>query len=319
MQGIDPIRPVAVYAGESAGRYGFTGGHPFSQDRQEVFLRALREQELDKHVLLLNAAPARETDLFLFHDPYYVEFVRDRCARDGGYLDLGDTPAEAHVYAAALAVIGNTLAAAEAVAQQRLARAFVPIGGLHHAARDRASGFCVFNDIGVAIETLRQQHGIERVAYIDIDAHHGDGVFYAYENDPDIYIADIHQDGRSLFPGTGHAHESGKGEAEGTKLNLPLSAGAGSAAFRAAWDRAESFIDAAEPELIILQCGADALAGDPLTALGLEADDHGYATARLVALANRHAGGRLLALGGGGYDRPNLAAAWSAVVAALLH
>lgn len=318
MQGIDPIRPVAVYAGEAAARYGFTGGHPFGQDRQDVFLRALQEQQLDGRVLMLNAKAAREADLFLFHDPYYVEFVRDRCARDGGYLDMGDTPAEAHIHAAALAVVGNTLAAAEAVMERRLARAFVPIGGLHHAARDRAAGFCVFNDIGVAIEMLRQQHGIQRIAYVDIDAHHGDGVFYAYEDDPDIYIADIHQDGRSLFPGTGHAHEAGKGEADGTKLNLPLPAGAGSEAFRDAWDRAESFINAAEPEFIILQCGADALAGDPLTALDLQASDHGYATKRLVEIANCHAGGRLLALGGGGYDRPNLAAAWSAVVASLL-
>lgn len=318
MQGIDPISPVAVYAGEASAQYGFTGGHPFGQDRQAVFLRALQEQELDKRILLLNARPAREADLFLFHDPYYVEFVRDRCARDGGYLDMGDTPAELHIHAAALAVVGNTLAAAEAVAERRLARAFVPIGGLHHAARDRAAGFCVFNDIGVAIETLRQQHGVQRIAYVDIDAHHGDGVFYAYQNDPDIFIADIHQDGRSLFPGTGHAFETGGGEAAGTKLNLPLPAGAGSSAFREAWDRAESFIEAARPEFIILQCGADALAGDPLTALGLDASDHGYATARLAALADRHAGGRLLALGGGGYDRPNLAAAWSAVVASLL-
>lgn len=318
MQGIDPIRPVAVYAGDAAAQYGFSGGHPFGQDRQHVFLQALQDQQLDKRVLMLSAKPAREADLLLFHDPYYVEFVRDRCARDGGYLDMGDTPAEPHIHAAALAVVGNTLAAAEAVAERRLARAFVPIGGLHHAGRDRASGFCVFNDIGVAIETLRRQHAIQRIAYVDIDAHHGDGVFDAYEDDPDIYIADIHQDGRSLFPGTGHAHEAGKGAAAGSKLNLPLPAGAGSGEFREAWERVESFIDAARPEFIIVQCGADALAGDPLTALSLDARDHGHATARLVELAARHAGGRLLALGGGGYDRPNLAAAWSAVVASLL-
>jgi len=318
MQGIDPIRPVAVFAGDGTALYGFTGGHPFGQDRQAAFLHELRGQALDRRVLLLDAKPAREADLLLFHDPYYVEFVRDRCAREGGYLDMGDTPAQPHVYAAGLAVVGATLAAAEAVAQRRLARAFVPIAGLHHAARDHAAGFCVFNDIGVAIEMLRQQHGIRRIAYVDIDAHHGDGVFYAYENDAELFIADIHQDGRSLYPGTGHADETGKGTAAGTKLNVPLLAHAGSEDFRVAWERVETFVDAARPEFIILQCGADALAGDPLTALGLAAEDHGFAAGRLVELANRHANGRLMALGGGGYDRPNLAAAWSAVVAALL-
>lgn len=318
MEGIDPILPVAVYAGTGTGNYGFAGGHPFGQDRQAVFLDEIRRQKLDGRVLVLDARPARESDLLLFHEPYYVEFVRDRCARDGGFLDMGDTPAQAHVYAAGLAVVGATMAAAEAVMERRLARAFVPIAGLHHCARDRAAGFCVFNDIGVAIEMLRQQFGIQRIVYVDIDAHHGDGVFYAYEDDPELFIADIHQDGRSLYPGTGHADETGKGEARGTKLNIPLPAHAGSGAFRAAWACVETFIEDARPQFIILQCGADALAGDPLTALGLVAEDHGFAAGRLAALADRHAGGRLLALGGGGYDRPNLAAAWSAVLAALV-
>src|SRR5690606_30353034 len=136
---------------------------------------------------------------------------------------------------------------------------------------------------------LRARFGIRRIAYVDIDAHHGDGVFYAYEDDSEIFIADIHQDGRTLYPGTGHAHETGKGAAAGTKLNLPLPAGAGSAEFRAAWEAAEAFVDAAAPEFVILQCGADSMAGDPLTALELAADDHGLAADRLVALAEKHA------------------------------
>ena len=318
MQSIDPVQPVAVFAGQGTARYGFTGGHPFGQDRQAAFLRALAGQQLDRRVVMLDARPAREADLLLFHEPYYVDFVRDRCAREGGYLDMGDTPAEEHVFAAGLAVVGATLAAAEAVAERRVARAFVPIGGLHHAGRGKAAGFCVFNDIGVAIEMLRRQHDVRRIAYVDIDAHHGDGVFYAYEDDPELFFADIHQDGRSLFPGTGRADETGTGDATGTKLNLPLPAGAGSREFRAAWQQVERFVDDVRPEFIILQCGADSLAGDPLTGLQLTAADHGFATARLRELAERHADGRLLALGGGGYHLPNLATAWSAVLVALV-
>lgn len=159
---------------------------------------------------------------------------------------------------------------------------------------------------------------MRRIAYVDIDAHHGDGVFYAYEDDPELFIADIHQDGRTLYPGTGQATETGKGDAAGTKLNLLLPAGAGSDAFRKAWEQAEAFVAAAAPEFVILQCGADSLAGDPITALRLAAGDHGLAASRLRELAAKHANGRLLALGGGGYNRQNLAAAWCAVVRALL-
>lgn len=317
MQGVDPVHPVAIYAGRQTRQYGFSGGHPFGTDRQDAFLQALADQGLDQCVLVLESPAARETELLLFHDPYYVDFVRNRCAREGGYLDMGDTPAQPHIFNAALAVVGATLAATEAVVEGRVARAFVPIGGLHHAARDRAAGFCVFNDIGVAIEALRKQHGLQRIAYVDIDAHHGDGVFYAFEDDPDLIFADIHQDGRSLYPGTGHAHETGLGNAAGAKLNLPLPAGAGSDDFLRAWQEVESFIDAAAPEFILLQCGADSLAGDPLTGLRLSASDHAHATARLCVLAARHAKGRLLAMGGGGYHRPNLAAAWTAVVGEL--
>ena len=101
-------------------------------------------------------------------------------------------------------------------------RTFLPIGGLHHARRDRAAGFCVFNDVGVVIETLRSKYGIARIAYVDIDVHHGDGLYYPYESDPDLIFADLHEDGRYLYPGTGHANERGKGAAEGTKLNVPM-------------------------------------------------------------------------------------------------
>ena len=104
-------------------------------------------------------------------------------------------------------------------------RAFVPIAGLHHAARDRAAGFCVFNDCGVAIELLKRA-GLKRIAYVDIDAHHGDGVFYAFEDDPAVIFADLHEDGRYLYPGTGMAEEIGKGAARGMKLNVPLPPGA---------------------------------------------------------------------------------------------
>jgi len=197
-------------------------------------------------------------------------------------------------------------------------RAFVPIAGLHHARRDRAAGFCVFNDCGIAIEALRAEHGVRRVAYVDIDAHHGDGVFYAFEDDPELCFADLHEDGRYLYPGTGAADETGRGAAAGTKLNIPMPPDADDGAFREQWQRVEGFVRAARPEFILLQCGADSLAGDPITHLRYSAAAHGHAAARLCRLADECCQGRLLALGGGGYNLGNLASAWTAVVAAMV-
>jgi len=200
----------------------------------------------------------------------------------------------------------------------KLQRAFVPIAGLHHARRDTAGGFCIFNDCGVVIETLRRTYGIRRVAYVDIDAHHGDGVFYCFEDDPELFFADIHEDGRFLYPGTGAAQETGSGGAAGTKLNIPVLPGADDNRFHQVWPRVETFIDAAQPEFIVMQCGADSIAGDPLTHMAYSPDAHAYATRSLVRLAERHAQGRLLATGGGGYNLANLAAGWNNVVTELL-
>ncbi|MFM1891597.1 MAG: hypothetical protein RLZ44_674, partial [Pseudomonadota bacterium] len=197
-------------------------------------------------------------------------------------------------------------------------RAFVPIAGLHHARRDQAAGFCVFNDCGVAIETLRQRYGVQRIAYVDIDAHHGDGVFYAFEDDPGLTIVDLHEDGRYLYPGSGAVGETGKGAAKGSKLNVPMPPGADDSAFFQVWPQVEAFVDRARPQFILLQCGADSLAGDPITHLAYSSSAHHHAAARLCALANRHCDGRLLALGGGGYNLDNLADAWCAVVSAML-
>jgi acetoin utilization protein AcuC len=240
--------------------------------------------------------------------------VKELSARGSGALDAGDTPAYPGVYEAAADVVGGTLEALAAIVAGPIRRAFIPIGGLHHATRNSAAGFCVFNDCGVAIEAAREYHGLRRVAYVDIDAHHGDGVFYAFEEDPDLAFADLHEDGRFLYPGTGSRSETGRGKAAGTKLNIPLPPGADDAVFMEAWEEVERYVDAARPELILLQCGADSLGGDPLTHLRLTAEAHAYAARRLVVLADRHASGRLLGMGGGGYDRANLARAWTRVV-----
>ncbi|UCE89502.1 MAG: acetoin utilization protein AcuC [Pseudomonadota bacterium] len=310
---------VCVYVGAELARYGFGDDHPFGPDRLDAFWRYARKKGLDKQVTIRAPVAADVALIELFHESKYVARVRTQSKTGTGFLDYGDTPAFAGVFEAAAYVVGSSVDAARRLIAGECRRAFVPIAGLHHARRDGAAGFCVFNDCGVVIESLRRDHGLQRIAYVDIDAHHGDGVFYGFEDAPWLCVVDIHEDGRFLYPGTGAADETGRGKARGTKLNIPMPPDAGDEEFMAAWTRAEDFVAAARPEFIILQCGADSLAGDPITHLRYSPAAHRMATERLSALADQFSNGRLLALGGGGYNRANLARGWSAVLEELIH
>ncbi len=309
---------TCLVAGEKIARYGFGEGHPFGPDRHDAFIRELKAEQLDGAVEALEPRAATRSELETFHQSGYVELVADRSRTGQGFLDAGDTPAFRGVFDAASNVVGASLVATEAIMEGRVRRGFVPIAGLHHASRAGAAGFCVFNDCAIVIEQLRHRWGLKRVAYVDIDAHHGDGVFYAFEDDPDLSFADIHEDGRYLYPGTGAAEETGRGAALGTKLNIPLPPGAGDAAFWPAWERIEAYLEARKPEFIVFQCGADSLEGDPITHLRFSEEAHAHAAARLAGIADRHCDGRLLGLGGGGYNRRNLARAWTRVVKSFL-
>ena len=311
------MHPVCVYIGDAIAQYGFGQNHPFGTDRMATFWDAAHRRGLAQNVCAQDPVAATRQDLELFHTPEYVTRVQAQSKYGTGYLDHGDTPAFQGVYEAASHVVGSTLDAVDRIMSGACRRAFVPIAGLHHARRDQASGFCVFNDCGVVLEALRQRHGLKRVAYVDIDAHHGDGVFYGFETDPGVIFADIHEDGRFLYPGTGAAEEVGLGEAQGRKLNIPLPPGAKDHQFAEAWERVEAFLIQWQPEFILLQCGADSISGDPITHMDLSADAHQRAADRLAALAEQFGHGRVLAVGGGGYNHRNIADGWCAVVDAL--
>jgi acetoin utilization protein AcuC len=311
-------RRVLVIADEALGRYAFPDGHPFGPDRQAAFLREFREQGLHRRCLSGASRDCTTAELLSFHTQRHVDFVRARSADGQGSLDGGDTPAFRCCFEASSRVVGATLEAAQAILQGEAERAFVPIAGLHHATRDGAAGFCIFNDIGVLIEQLRRVAKLTRIAYVDIDAHHGDGVFYAFEDDPSVVVVDLHEDGHYLYPGTGGVEETGTHAALGSKLNIPLPPGADDAAFALAWQPVIPHLERYQPEFIILQCGTDSMGGDPITHLALTEASHAMAAAQLAALADRLGHGRLLALGGGGYNRSNIARGWCAVTEALL-
>ena len=309
---------VLLYVGDALGKYGFPNGHPFGPDRQDAFWKETLKQGLDKEAKVVPPRTASADEIERFHTADYVGRVEHLSEVGYGSIDYGDTPAYPGVYDASAAVVGAALEGLERVMNGDCYRTFQPIGGLHHARRNTGAGFCVFNDCGVVIDTLREKYGIRRVAYVDIDVHHGDGLYYPYESDPEVFVADIHEDGRFLYPGTGDAGETGKGQAEGTKLNVPMAPGAGDAQFLREWERVVEFLRRSKPEFIVFQCGADSLDGDPLAHLQYSPRAHAHAAQSLCELANELSSGRIMGFGGGGYNRTNLALAWNAVLKAFL-
>ena len=309
---------VALFIGEALGRYRFPEGHPFCIDRQRAFWDEAQRQNLHRSVQLCPPRAAQHHELARFHTLEHIERVERQSRHGAGYLDYGDTPAFPGVFEAAAAVTGTALEGVDRIMAGENRRTMQPVGGFHHARPQAAAGFCVFNDLGLAIRALREVHGVRRIAYVDIDVHHGDGVYSSFEEDPDLIFADVHEDGRYLYPGTGYPDETGSGAAKGTKLNLPLLPGAGNREFHAAWERVIEHLARHEPEFILFQCGADSLLGDPLAHLRLTPAAHAHAARTLCRLADEMCQGRLMAFGGGGYDLDNLAAGWCAVLAEML-
>lgn len=214
----------------------------------------------------------------------------------------GDNPIFPRMHEAGALVAGASLIAAEAVFDGRLEHAFNAAGGLHHAMPSRASGFCVYDDPAVAIAWLLQR-GVERVAYVDVDVHHGDGpqaVFYA---DPRVLTISIHESGEFLFPGTGFVSERGAGEAEGTKVNVPLHPGTGDEAWLYAFrEVVPPLVRRWRPDVLVTQLGCDTHDTDPLAHFRLTTQAYRETGKVLHELAHEAAGGRWVATGGGGYQ-----------------
>lgn len=308
--------PVAVTTGPSLADYHFGDTHVFGPVRQQAFIDGMEAQSLTEQVTWLAPVQCKTDDLELFHNSAFIEHVRQACKAGTGFLDQGDTPARTGIFEAASNVVGSVLDIIDRVMAGQFRRGFIPIAGLHHGFRDHVSGFCVFNDCAIAIEHLRNRYPLKKILYVDIDAHHGDGVFYNYASDSNIFIVDFHEDGR--YPRTGDADETGDGPAKGTKMNVPMPQMADDDAFARGWKKAEAFIREIKPEFIILQCGADSLNGDPITHLNYTTKSYQLAAEKLCQLADEFCDGRLVALGGGGYNLENISRAWPVVVRAML-
>ncbi|GFJ88811.1 acetoin utilization protein AcuC [Phytohabitans rumicis] len=282
------------------------GDHPLDPVRVELTIALARSLGvLDRSgVELVAPKPADAAALTRVHRPDYVEAVRaapDDPFFSGWGLNTPDNPVFDRMHDAGALVCGATLAAAEAVWHGHATRAVNVAGGLHHAMPARAAGFCVYNDPAVAIARLLDL-GAERIAYIDIDVHHGDGVQAIFYDDPRVLTVSLHETPLALFPGTGFPEETGGKKAEGSAVNIAFPPGTGDAGWLRAFHAVvPSVLRAFRPQLLVTQCGADSHRLDPLADLRLSVDGQRAAHLALRALADELCEGRWVATGGGGY------------------
>ncbi len=283
------------------------GEHPLDPVRVELTIALAREFGLlDRDGVAVEAPePAGYDRLLTVHLPQYIEAVQgasvDPYHEWGFGLGTPDNPTFPGMHDAAALVAGATTAAAEAVWSGRVRRAVNIAGGLHHAMPARASGFCVYNDPAIAITRMLEM-GAERIAYVDVDVHHGDGVQEVFYDDPRVLTVSLHESPRILFPGTGFADEIGGPHAPHSAVNIPLPAHTGDDAWHEAFDAiVPDALRAFEPQVLFSQCGADAHFLDPLADLRLSVDGQRLSYLKMRDLAEELCDGRWVVSGGGGY------------------
>jgi acetoin utilization deacetylase AcuC-like enzyme len=293
-------------------------GHPERAARLRAILARLADSGLERHLAREDARAIDPALLARVHAPGYVAEVEGAITRGARLLDEGDTRVSAGSWRAALLAAGGAVQAVERVLSGAWSNAFVavrPPG--HHAERSGAMGFCVFNNVAVAAAHLRAAHGLERVAIVDWDVHHGNGTQHLFEDDPRVFFASLHQ--WPLYPGTGLASERGTGAGAGFTLNCPQPPGGGDREWLAAYEG--SLLPALErfdPQFVLVSAGFDAHARDPLAQTNLSTDAYRRMARGVLDLARERCGGRVVALLEGGYDLGALAESAEACVAEMV-
>jgi len=297
---------ACVVFNERLTSYDFGPSHPMAPMRVDLTMQLARELGVLDGLEVVGAGPASDDDLSLVHSPSYIERVKAVSA-DPSLLDLAvglgsaDNPVFAHMHEASALIAGATVEAARRVWTGLSPRAVSICGGLHHAMPGRASGFCIYNDVALAIRWLLD-HGAQRVAYVDVDAHHGDGVQTMFWNDPRVLTVSIHEGPQTLFPGTGYVTETGGEGAEGSAVNIPLPPGTSDAGWLRAFHAVvPHVVREFAPEVLVTQHGCDSHMDDPLTNLMLTVDGQRASYLALADLAAEVCDGRWISTGGGGY------------------
>jgi acetoin utilization protein AcuC len=297
--------PAEVVWDEALLGYDMGDDHPLNPVRLQLTMRLATALGVLDGVPVRRPEQAGDELIERVHDAGYLAAVR--AAPDSPWevdhgLGTADNPIFPHMHEASALVVGGSVLAAELIAGGTVDRAVSIAGGLHHAMPGHAAGFCVYNDCAVAISWLLD-HGFDRIAYVDTDVHHGDGVQAAFYDDPRVLTISLHQHPRTLWPGTGYPRELGTGAAEGMSVNVPLPPGTTDGPWLRAFNAVvPSLLAEFRPQLLVSQCGVDSHRNDPLADLSLSVDGHRAIYRTIRDLAQRHAGGKWLALGGGGYD-----------------
>ncbi|MER5475683.1 acetoin utilization protein AcuC [Streptomyces sp. NPDC002734] len=292
---------------EAVTGYDFGRGHPMDPVRLKLTRRLVAALELDREVTVAGGRAAGDSTLRLVHRQDYIEAVRAASAEpeaaDPAYgLGTEDDPAFRGMHEVSALIAGLSVGAAESVWRGDALHAVNFAGGLHHAMPGAASGFCVYNDAALAVARLLEL-GAERVAYVDVDVHHGDGVQAVFWDDPRVLTISLHEHPRTLFPQTGWPEETGAPGAEGTAVNVALPAGTGDAGWLRAFDSVvPELLEEFRPQVLVTQHGADTHFEDPLAHLAVSLDAQHAVQAACHGLAHAHADGRWIALGGGGYE-----------------
>jgi acetoin utilization protein AcuC len=297
--------PAEVVWDESLLGYDMGEEHPLNPIRLKLTVQLATALGVLDGVTPHRPEPASDDLIERVHDAGYVAAVKaapESAFEVGHGLGTPDNPIFPGMHEASARIVGGSVLAADLIATGKTDRAVSIAGGLHHAMPSHAAGFCVYNDCAVAISWLLD-HGVNRVAYVDVDVHHGDGVQAAFYADPRVLTVSLHQHPRTLWPGTGYPREVGTGGAEGMSVNLPLPPGTADGRWLRAFNAVvPSLLGAFQPEVLVTQCGVDTHRSDPLADLALTVDGHRAIYRTLRDLATRYAGGKWLALGGGGYD-----------------
>jgi acetoin utilization protein AcuC len=314
--------PGAVVWDSALLGYDLGGEHPLHPIRLELTMRLASALGVLDGVELLVPQEATDEEIERIHDAGYIAAVREApmAGWDVGHgLGTSDNPVFDRMHEASARVVGSSLLAARQLAAGTTKRAVGIAGGLHHAMRDYAHGFCVYNDLAVAISWLLD-NGFERIAYVDTDVHHGDGVQAAFYDDPRVLTISMHQNPLTLFPGTGFADETGGPNAPGSAVNVALPPNTGDAAWLRAFNAVvPSLLEAFQPQLLVSQCGVDTHHEDPLASLSLSVDGHRAIYRTVRDWAERYAGGRWLAAGGGGYQLLRVVPrSWTHLIATVL-
>ena len=302
-----------IYREHLAGR----PNHPERPERFVAVVAGIASAGLLDALVPVNRRPASEDELLLCHKPEYLRVARHDIESGQRCLSTGDTDVTPNSWEVALHAAGGVLNAVDAVIAGRARNGFCavrPPG--HHANARRGMGFCIFNNIAIAARYAQRRHGIARVLIVDWDVHHGNGTQDIFYSDPSVLFFSTHQ--WPLYPGTGRADETGEGAGEGTTLNFPFPAGAGRKDILGAVERALApTADRFRPELVLISAGFDSRIGDLLGRFTLTDEDFADLTKAVMALADRHAGGRVVSVLEGGYTLSGLASAAAAHVAAL--